>query len=66
MSEPSPKRHKVDDTEAGAAKPQIVELEPGEGAVDGNGDLEGGVPEYVVDVIAAELEECQKALDKVC
>ncbi|GIL92362.1 hypothetical protein Vretifemale_19875, partial [Volvox reticuliferus] len=64
MSEPLPKRHKLDDNETIAANPQIIELGLGEGPADANGDLEGA-PEYVVDVLAAELEECQKALDKV-
>ncbi|EFJ52054.1 hypothetical protein VOLCADRAFT_79426 [Volvox carteri f. nagariensis] len=62
MSEPSPKRHKVDDNEVIPTK--IVGLVPGEGPADANGDLEGA-PDYAVEFLGAELEECQKALDKV-
>ncbi|GIL65558.1 hypothetical protein Vafri_19306 [Volvox africanus] len=62
MSEPLPKRHKLDDNETVAANPQIVELV---WPADANGEPLGPPPDYVVDVLAAELEECQKALDKV-
>ncbi|GLC48296.1 hypothetical protein PLESTB_000080700 [Pleodorina starrii] len=68
MSEPSPKRHKIDDGEAAALKPKAVTFAPAKAPADANGDLETGPlagSDYVVDVLASELEECQKALDKV-